>query len=36
MHRLNLIPPEADKFLRLIRQLDREVEENKLKLAPLR
>jgi hypothetical protein len=32
MHRLNLIPSQADKILRHIRQLDKEVEELKLKL----
>lgn len=26
LHKLNLIPPQADKLLRQIRQLDQEVE----------
>lgn len=32
LHRLNLIPPQADKLLRNIRQLDQEVEQEKIKL----
>ncbi len=36
LHRLNLIPSQADKLLREIRHLDQEVEQYKLKLEPLR
>jgi len=36
IHKLNLIPPQADKLLRSIRQIDKEVEEARLKLDPLR
>lgn len=32
IHKLNLIPPEADKLLRQIRELDKKVEEIKVEL----
>lgn len=36
LHKLNLIPPQADKLLRQIRTLDQEVEQLKLKLEPMK
>jgi hypothetical protein len=36
IHRLNLIPPQADRLLRSIRQIDREVEQLRLTVEPLR
>lgn len=36
IHRLNLIPPQADRLLRSIRQTDRDVELLRLRLDPLR
>jgi hypothetical protein len=36
IHRLNMIPPQADSLLRQIRQLDKEVEELRLELDPKR
>lgn len=32
IHKLNMIPPQADRLLRTIRQLDKEVEELRLQL----
>jgi hypothetical protein len=32
IHKLNLIPPEADKLLRQIRELDKMVEELKVQI----
>lgn len=36
IHRLNMIPPQADSLLRQIRSLDREVEQLRLDLDPRR
>jgi F0F1-type ATP synthase membrane subunit b/b' len=36
IHRLNMIPPQADQLLRQIRALDREVEQLRLDLDPRR
>lgn len=36
IHRLNMIPPQADSLLRQIRKLDKEVEELRLQLEPRR
>lgn len=36
IHRLNMIPPQADSLLRQIRALDREVEQLRLDLDPRR
>ncbi len=36
IHRLNMIPPQADSLLRQIRKLDKEVEDLQIRLYPLR
>ena len=36
IHRLNMIPPQADSLLRQIRKLDKEVEDLQIRLQPLR
>lgn len=36
IHRLNMIPPQADQLLRQIRAIDREVEQLRLDLDPRR
>lgn len=36
LHKLNLIPPQVDKLLRLVRSLDQQVEKLKLQLEPMR
>jgi len=36
IHKLNLIPPQTDQLLRNIRQIDKQVEEDRLRLANMR